>query len=181
MLPGCIGGFVPVDRIPKWKTDFSTAEERAQEQAQRQHSQPGEATASTTCLGSALFRCSEASTGTGNYSASHQGGLQLACSAQKRESMKGLNAQFKCFSVYPLCVGLSSAEVSGLFVSQEEHAYRPSCLNLSDISFLSYSLLPHQSCMLYLVTSPRTSQCRGLAWVPVVIFDSKGSEMPVCP
>ena len=29
MLGGCIGGFVPVDGIPKWKTDFSVAEEGA--------------------------------------------------------------------------------------------------------------------------------------------------------
>lgn len=40
MLPGGTGGFVPVDRIPEWKSDFSAAEERAQEQAQSQRSQP---------------------------------------------------------------------------------------------------------------------------------------------
>lgn len=54
MLPGGTGGFVPVDRIRKWKTDFSTASFEAEKRAQ-EHTE-----AVLAGLGSSLSRCSEA-------------------------------------------------------------------------------------------------------------------------
>lgn len=84
------------------------------------------AAASTSCLGSALSRCSEAATGTGDYCASHLGGLCSGAREYERAKCPDVS-QFAPVS----SVALSSVEMSRLFVSWEERAYRPNCLNPS--------------------------------------------------
>lgn len=102
------GGFVPVDRIPKWKTGFCIASLKVRSEPRsklNQLWQLGDAATSTARLAYTLLGILRPPLAWGV--ASHQLGLQAGvllgdecCSGA--EAYKEQSAQFCCFSVYPL-------------------------------------------------------------------------------
>ena len=91
--------------------------------------------------------------------ASHQLGLQAGvllgdecCSGA--EEYKEQSAQVCCFSVYPLWATLSNVEMSELFGTGRRCLQTQRNPPFAHLIPLSYSLFPHQHCMLSLARSP---------------------------
>lgn len=150
-----IGRCVPVDRFPKW-----TAERRAWEPAHSQHLHLGGSRDFHSKSRKRSFQMAQGLSLAERFMAHLRLGFRRVCSwemssAQVQGSMRGLSAQFGCFSVYPLaalrCQGCWYHRSSLLADTQlsESFLWTSYCRN--------YNLFQHQNHGLHLPRSPTTS------------------------